>query len=136
MIRYTARSAGFETHVGEGFDYLMAGLSENDDGTGRGLTVQCAADSPDSGDVAQGMDSYCVSNELGLTVYGGVRQVRLRDRLLTIEFELDAAQELGLDDPIVGIMLAVDDESVDLLRTGLQQTLSYGRERSRPSMDL
>jgi Immunity protein 10 len=136
MIQYTAHSAGLETHVGEGFDYVMTGLSENQDGTGRGLTIQCALDAPDAGDVEQGMDSYCVSNELGLTVYGGVRAVRLRNQLMRIEFEPNAASELGLDDPVVEVTLAVNDESIDQLRTGLRQTLSYGRERSRPVMEL
>jgi Immunity protein 10 len=136
VSRYTARSAGAETHVGEGFDYVVAGLSENEDGTGRGLTIQSALEAPDAGDVAQGMDSYCVSNELGLTVYGGVREVRLRDRLLRIEFEPGAARELGLGDPVVEITLAVDGESVDQLRAGLTRTLSYGRERSRPLLVL
>ncbi|HEX6684666.1 MAG TPA: Imm10 family immunity protein [Candidatus Limnocylindrales bacterium] len=136
MIQYTAHSAGVETHVGEGFDYVMTGLSEGEDGSGRGLTIQCALADPDAGDIEQGMDSYCVSNELGLTVYGGVRAVRLRDRSMRIEFEPRAAGELGLDDPVVEVELAVDDESIEQLRAGLRQTLSYGRERSRPVMEL
>ena len=135
MIQYAARSAGREDHLGEDFDYIMAGLSEHEDGSGRGLTVQCAVAAPDDGDIATGMDSYCVSNELGLTVYGGVRSVRLRSRTLRSEFEPTAAEGLGLDDAVVEITLEVDDESIEQLKSGLQRTFSYGRERSRPVVD-
>ncbi len=135
MITHVARSAGREDHLGEGFDYIMAGLSEHEDGSGRGLTVQCAVEPPDAGDIATGMDSYCVSNELGLTVYGGVRYVRLQRRTLRIQFEPSAAEGLGLDDPVVEVTLAVDDAAIQQLKSGLQRTFSYGRERSLPVLD-
>lgn len=135
MIQYVARSAGREDHLGEDFDYIMAGLAEHEDGSGRGLTAQCAVEEPDHGDIATGMDSYCVSNELGLTVYGGVRLVRLHNHTLRIEFEPSASEGLGLDDTVVEVTLAVDNESIVQLKSGLERTFSYGRECGRPVLD-
>ncbi|GIJ44110.1 hypothetical protein Val02_09960 [Virgisporangium aliadipatigenens] len=136
MIRYVARSAGRAEHLGEGFDHITAGLSEHGDGSGRGLTVRCAVEAPDEGDIATGMDSYRVSNERGFTVYGGVRHVRLRGRTLRVNFEPDAARGLGLDDALVEVTLTVDDESIERLKSGLQRVLWYGRQRSRPVVDV
>jgi hypothetical protein len=48
----------------------------------------------------------------------------------------DAAEGLGLSDPVVEITLDVDDQSIDELRAGLRRTLNYGRERSRPLLEL
>src|SRR5258708_35670255 len=103
MIKYVARSAGREDHLGEGFDYIMAGLSEHEVGSGLGLTVQCAVEPPDAGDIATGMDSYYVSNDLGLTVYCGGRFVRFQRRTFRILFEPSAAPGLGLYDPVVAV---------------------------------
>jgi hypothetical protein len=96
------------------------------------MTFQCALSEPDGVDRASGMDSYCVSNELGMTFYGGVQEISLNDQALRVVFDLKAAQELGLDEPIIEVQLEVDEDSVSQLRDGLRRILTYGRQEARP----
>ena len=134
VIRFSARSAGMEAHPDGDYPFLMAGLSEYADGSGRGLTFQCGLSEPDEQDRALGMDSYCVSNELGLTEYGGVREVSLRNRTLRVVLDPNAAAGLGLDDAVIEVELEVDDESVSQLRDGLRRILTYGPLEARPEI--
>jgi hypothetical protein len=62
--------------------------------------------------------------------------VSVRDNELTLEFDADDAFRLGLDNRVVIVDLAVDEASIERLREGLQRTLTYGRQRSQPTLVL
>jgi Immunity protein 10 len=103
---------------------FFVGLSENHDNTGRMLIFQLGL-SFDDQDVALGMDTYCLTNALGASVYGGVMRCALVDDLLTLQLAPEAA-ELFNDLDTLLLRLELDGDSVEQLRQGLRRVLSVG----------
>jgi hypothetical protein len=110
---------------------LCAGVSEAEDGNSMALTFLCSLFEPDGQDVQLGMDTYCLVTPDQGTVYGGVREVVLRDGLLGVVAP-DSLEALRLGDPVIEASLAVDAEAVEQLREGLRRILSYGRADAYP----
>jgi hypothetical protein len=131
-IRFTARSAGADEEPD--YECVSAGVSEYEDGTGMVLIFQCGLFEPDEQNVALGMDTYCLVTADQGTAYGGVAEVTLRDGVLRVVVGTDDLEALGLDDPEIEAILAVDDESVEQLRQGLRRILAYGRADAYPAV--
>ena len=111
-------------------------MVRNEDGSGHTMGFQSMLEEPDRSDIELGLDSYCVSAERGAPVYGGVREVRLQDTVIRVVLDPEVAADFGLDDPVIEVILAVDVQSIERLRVGLRQILNYGRESSRPAVEL
>lgn len=92
-------------------------------------------DQPDEQNVRNCTDSYCVVNESGGVHYGGLKGVSLLSDLLTLSFNEEAVEVLGLPSSIVPLAIA---PSVDLdgLRAGLQRVLTYGNPQKFPRLNL
>ncbi|MFG3007424.1 Imm10 family immunity protein [Streptomyces calvus] len=90
---------------------------------------------PDEQNVRNGTDSYCVVNESGGVHYGGLEEVSLLPGLLTLRFNDEAAEVLGLPSTIIplGISSGVD---LDQLRAGLHRVLTYGNPQKHPRLSL
>jgi hypothetical protein len=54
--------------------------------------------------------------------------------VLRVVVRPDDLKALGLDDPEIEAVLAVDAESVEQLRQGLRRILAYGRADARPAV--
>jgi hypothetical protein len=54
--------------------------------------------------------------------------------VLRVVVRPDDLKALGLDDPEIEAVLAVDAESVEQLRQGVRRILAYGRADARPAV--
>jgi Immunity protein 10 len=73
-------------------------------------------------DAMLGLDSYSISTGSGDTVYGGVTRACLRDSVLTLTLDRDAAASLGLDHNVAFALPghdAVERAAVALKRLGI-----------------
>ncbi|MEV0150249.1 MULTISPECIES: Imm10 family immunity protein [unclassified Nonomuraea] len=125
-LRFVARTAGVDEDPDEG--WLVAGVAEDDDGAGMELIFQSG---PDEGDDE---DTHCVVTAGQGTAYGAVDEITLEDELLRVLFDPAALDDLGLPEPEVEVVLAVDAGTVERLRGALRQIMSYGRPSSRPRL--
>ena len=73
---------------------FVVALAEEPDGGGRLLMFQLIA-AFDEQDVAQGQSTYCLCDEMGATVYGGVKGCVLAGNLLTIRLDTGAQRHSG-----------------------------------------
>ncbi len=107
----------------------IAGVDE--DGIRRSLSIQRSTYGPDEQDVAGGMDSYNVSTERGLTVYGCLRRVLLGEATLTLEFVPADAEILGISNPVEA---DVGGSGVDhaMLSAKLSDIVEWGATDQRP----
>jgi hypothetical protein len=68
---------------------------------------------------------YCVTDEVGATVFGGVLGWALDGDVLHLSLEPDAAVTLGLE-PTVSFRLGVPQTDIDQISAGLHQVLTDG----------
>lgn len=115
MRRLTARKVGVQDDPELGV--FIAGLAEHSDGTGEQLIFQ-VAHSFDEQDYVSGMDTYCISNEVGASVYGGLTECILDGSTLRLTLDPEAARDLQTDADI-SVELQVDSSSLTEFRNGL-----------------
>lgn len=102
----------------------IVGLTDKADGDGHSLIFQRSAVFTDQ-DRELGQDTFAVSTETGATTYGGLDSYLVRDRELLLEFEPDAARDLGLP-TTTRVALALSGSELDGLRTGLAEVIDGG----------
>lgn len=128
-----------DTEVGFFEDYedeeaLEVGVSGIDDaGVQRSLSIQRSTYEPDEQEVQSGMDSYNVSNEQGLTVYGCLRCVRLNGSTLYLEFATEDADILEIS-TVVEVDLSASGVDVANLSMKLREILDWGAPERRPEL--
>jgi hypothetical protein len=130
VVRFTARSAGYAEDASD--EVLEVGFSENEDGSGKSIlinrsTADGAAEAP------FGMDTYCVSNELGNSDYGGLAQVCFAGNEVQLAFSEESAAILGTD-AVINITLDVPVEAKEQVKNGLAQILTWGRPDAMPEL--
>ncbi|MFD5093700.1 Imm10 family immunity protein [Amycolatopsis thailandensis] len=132
-MRLAAAEIGFfEDHEDEeALEVGVAGVDES--GTPRSFSFQRSTYEPDEQEIRSGMDSYNVSTERGLTVYGCLRGVRLSGMVLTLEFSAEDAEILEISTPVeVNLTEArVDEEN---LSRKLREILDWGSPEKRPDL--
>ncbi|MFI6304025.1 Imm10 family immunity protein [Amycolatopsis thailandensis] len=132
-MRLAAAEVGFfEDHEDEeALEVGVAGVDES--GTPRSFSFQRSTYEPDEQEIRSGMDSYNVSTERGLTVYGCLRGVRLSGMVLTLEFSAEDAEILEISTPVeVNLTEArVDEEN---LSRKLREILDWGSPEKRPDL--
>lgn len=101
-------------------DTFVVALTDEPDGGGRLLMFQLGTAAFDEQDVALGQDTYCLCDEIGTTVYGGVTSCVLAGDLLTIQLDDEAAAALGTDKECQ-LRLLVDAQSVQSVAEGLKK---------------
>lgn len=110
---------------------LVVGLAEEKDGGGRSLLFQRWLGGDLAGDRQDrllGMDTYCISNESGATVYGGVSSWGLEGDVLVLCLSTESAEALRLGREC-RFRLLVDRQSIARLVEGLSRVLSSGGVR-------
>ncbi|WDZ84086.1 Imm10 family immunity protein [Micromonospora cathayae] len=132
MILAATEIGFFEDYEGE--EVLEVGVAGVDDaGVHRSLSVQRSTYEPDDQEVRSGMDSYSVSTERGLTVYGCLRRVELTASRLTLELVDEDADALGVATPI---QVALTESGVErvTLSEKLREILEWGAHEKRPEL--
>ncbi|THV35246.1 Imm10 family immunity protein [Glycomyces buryatensis] len=135
-MRLTQTEVGFFDDY-DGEEVLEVGLQgTGESGSQRSFSIQRSTYQPDEQDVQNGMDSYCVSTERGLTLYGCLSSVCIGDSLLTLEFREEDARILG-SEILVEFEIGKSDESrierAELARK-LREVLDWGAEDKRPEL--
>ncbi|WP_207897219.1 Imm10 family immunity protein [Amycolatopsis pittospori] len=133
MMRLTAVEVGYfeDYEDDETVEVGIAGV----DGAGvrRSFSIQRSTYEPDEQEVRSGMDSYCVSTERGVTVYGCLRGVRLTGAQLTLEFTAEDAAIL--DVPIAVEADLSGSRTDDVVLSGrLREILAWGAHDKRPEL--
>jgi len=128
-IEFVARVAGVDDEY-----CLVAAVAEHEDGTGRALLFQADVDEPDEQDVRLRMDTHCLVTEDQGTAYGCVRELAIDGDRMRVVLAQEALADLGLDDTVIEVQLAVDARSVEMLRQYLGRILLYGRPDARPAV--
>jgi hypothetical protein len=126
-IEFVAHVAGVDDEY-----CLVAAVAERDDGTGRALMFQSGPEPPDEQDVGLGMDTYCLVTEDHGTAYGCVRELAIDGDHMQVSIAQEALADLGLDDATIRIQLAVEAQSIEVLRGYLRRILTYGRPEAQP----
>ena len=98
---------------------FVVALAEEPGGGGRLLMFQLGA-AFDEQDVALGQDTYCLCDEMGTTVYGGVTSCVLAGNLLTIHLDTESATALRTGQEC-RLRLLVDSRSVERVAEGLRK---------------
>jgi hypothetical protein len=101
-------------------DTFVVALTDEPDGDGRLLMFQLGTAAFDEQDVGLGQDTYCLCDEIGTTVYGGVTSCVLAGDLLTIQLDEEAATALGTAKECQ-LRLLVDARSVESVAQGLKK---------------
>ncbi|MFJ8827690.1 Imm10 family immunity protein [Streptomyces sp. NPDC102467] len=115
---------------------FIVGMADNEEGDGRYLIFQCGLTDPSQQDRRLGFDSYCTLNEMGGVEYGGIREVLLNGRLLSLRFSEEVAESLEMDSESITLVIA-PEVNLDLVRAGLRRVLHFGNPNEYPSiMDL
>lgn len=135
-MRLTQTDVGFFCDYDEE-EVLEVGLQGIDEGgSQRSFSIQRSTYPPDEQDVQNGMDSYCVSTERGLTLYGCLSIMRIRDSILALEFREEDARILG-SEVLVEFEIGKSGESridrAELARK-LREVLDWGAEEKRPEL--
>ena len=120
---FTVRRIGVKELTDD--ETFVVGLTEDDEGAGRALVFMVSL-AFDEQDRALGMDTYCVSNEVGATVYGGVASC-----VLELTFEPSAAETLVVHEEC-RFPLQLDEQSIAHLRRGLRRVLASGQSPPDP----
>lgn len=132
-MRLTVQQVGYVEDP-DGDESLVVGLAGTDEGgVWRSFEVQRSTYEPDEQDVRGGMDSYCVSTERGLTVYGCLTGVRLTEMTLTLEFAAEDARILEISTP-VDADLGESGANLPELSTKLRAILDWGNDDKRPQL--
>ncbi|MFI7123756.1 Imm10 family immunity protein [Amycolatopsis sp. NPDC049868] len=129
----TAAEVGFfEDHEDE--EALEVGIAGVDGaGVRRSFSIQRSTYEPDEQEVRSGMDSYNVSTEQGLTVYGCLRIVRLTGTILTLEFTAEDAGILEISTPVEVDLSGLGIDDADL-SGWLRKILDWGAREKRPEL--
>jgi len=128
-IDFVARVAGVDDE-----DCLVAAVAEREDGTGRTLVFQAGLEPPDEQEVRLGMDTYCLVTENHATAYGCVRELVIDGDHMHVVISAGALADLGLNEAVIRVELAVEAQSVELVRDYLERILTYGRRDARPEV--
>ncbi|MGI5505138.1 Imm10 family immunity protein [Lentzea sp. CA-135723] len=132
MRLHTVEIGYFEDYEDdEVLEVAIAGVDAT--GARRSFSFQRATCEPDEQDVQGGMDSYCVSNERGETLYGCLRLVRRDGSHLTLEFTADDAAILELTGPVEADLGTADGAEFG---AKLRDVLDWGAEDRRPELHL
>lgn len=133
MMRLTAVEVGFfeDYEDDETVEVGIAGVDGG--GVRRSFSIQRSTYEPDEQEVRSGMDSYCVSTERGVTVYGCLRGVRLTGALLTLEFTAEDAEILDVPTAVAADLSGSGIDEVDLSGR-LRQVLDWGAHDKRPEL--
>jgi hypothetical protein len=99
-----------------------AALTERDDSSGWNLVFERALNFTDA-DRAAGQDTYCITNEAGVAVYGGVSGWAIAGTELTLALDVKTGGELGLPSDLI-IALACPQASMKDLGTALAEILA------------
>ncbi|MEU2545956.1 Imm10 family immunity protein [Streptomyces roseolus] len=131
--RFVATIAyGWHEELPPGAYAPTAGVIESEDEESFALEFQSGIEEPDEQDVRLGMDSYCVVTPDQNTAYGCLRAVELEGDLLRVTFDPAHLDDLGLEDPVVEVVLDAPAEDVARMREALQRVLAYGRPDALP----
>ncbi|MEV8248430.1 Imm10 family immunity protein [Streptomyces rochei] len=130
-MRLTATEVGFfeDYEDEETLEVGFAGVDES--GVPRSLSIQRSTYEPDEQEIQSGMDSYNVSTERGLTVYGCLQRVRLSGTILTMEFSPEDAEILEISTP-VEVHLSEAQANEGNLPRKLREILDWGSPQKRP----
>ena len=133
MMRMNAAQVGFfEDYEDE--EALEVGISGIDDaGVRRSFSIQRSTYEPDEQEVRSGMDSYNVSTERGLTVYGCLRRVQFTGAVLILEFTAENAEVLEIPTP-VEVDLSSSEVNDAELAEKLREILDWGAREKRPEL--
>ncbi|WP_274561081.1 Imm10 family immunity protein [Streptomyces spiramyceticus] len=113
-------------------DCMMAGVAESDDGDAFSLIFMCDFEEPDAQEVSLGFDTHCLVTPDQGTAYGCVREVTLNGDVLRVVLDPDSLASLGLDEPVIEVVLRAPPEDVGRMRDVLPRILAYGRPAARP----
>ncbi|MEV4739880.1 Imm10 family immunity protein [Streptomyces sp. NPDC049555] len=132
-MRLTATEVGFfEDYEDE--EALEVGVRGMDDaGVRRSFSIQRSTYEPDEQEVQSGMDTYNVSNEQGVTVYGCLRRVQLDGSLLSLEFTAEDAEILEIP-TLVEVDLNGSVVDGGNLSRKLSEILDWGSREKRPEL--
>jgi hypothetical protein len=67
------------------------------------------------------------------TAYGCVREIALKDNLLTVSLDPDSLEDLELEDAQIEVVLEVPAEDIQQMREALARVLTLGRHDARPT---
>ncbi|WP_328581618.1 Imm10 family immunity protein [Streptomyces sp. NBC_00370] len=113
-------------------EVLVVGIAGVDGGgVARSFVVQRSTYEPEEQDIRSGMDSYCVSTELGHTAYGCLCGVRVTDSLLTLEFTDKGAEILEIP-TVVDASLGGSGIDRATLSRKLREVVDWGASERRP----
>ncbi|MEU6085811.1 Imm10 family immunity protein [Streptomyces sp. NPDC047085] len=129
-FRFVARAAGAE--IDPDGDFVEAGVSEREDGSGFALLFMCDGGEPDDQDIPLGLDTHCLVTAGQGTAYGCVREVVLTGNVLRVSLDPSALAALRLEDPDIEVILEAPAADTARFREVLPQVLAYGREEARP----
>jgi hypothetical protein len=130
VIPFIARAVGVEEHL----PLLLVGFAESSDGGGRAFHFQCdlrVNQFPEISNWPEG-ESYCVSNEAGLTRFGCVSDIEYREGALKVLFTEGAVRDLRLEDSAYEIQLAGEGFDLNEVLRELRRILTCGRPEYHP----
>ncbi|WP_216077402.1 Imm10 family immunity protein [Isoptericola sediminis] len=132
-MRLKARNVGFFEDYDDEEALEVAFAGEDEGGCERSFSIQRSTYPPDAQEIRSGMDSYCVSTERGLTVYGCLLDVSLVGHLLRLQLRGDDADALEVSS-VVEVDLG--DTGVDTaeLSARLREILVWGSYERRPGV--
>ncbi|MEU9852522.1 Imm10 family immunity protein [Streptomyces sp. NPDC047974] len=131
--RFVATIAyGWHEEIPPGAFVPAAGVIESEGEESFALEFQGGVEEPDAQAVRLGMDSYCVVTPDQNTAYGCLRTVELEGDLLRVTFDPAHLDDLGLDDPVVEVVLDAPPEDVARMGEALKHILAYGRPDALP----
>jgi hypothetical protein len=134
-MRLTATEVGFFEDY-EDDEILAVGLAGVDEaGIWRSFSIQRSTYEPDEQDVRLGMDSYNISTERGITVYGGLQRVQLTDSVLSLVFTSEDAEILEISSR-VDVDLNAPVVELPVLAGKLREILDWGVPEKRPELAL
>ncbi len=127
------RQCGFEVRIvgvaeDPELDTFTVGITNDEDRFEPHLLFAVSIGGADEQDRRLGQDTYSISNEDGVTVYGCVTSCVLEGRMLTLRFSPDAQSTLGMDETC-RFPLLVDEDSIATLVDGLERVLTVGYGR-------
>ncbi len=130
MISIVARAVGVEEHP----PLLMVGFAESEDGGGRAFHFQCDLrmnEFEDGSNWPEG-ESYCVSNEGGLTRFGCVREIEAQGSAVRVVFTEGAVRDLRLADSEYKFEIASENVDMAEVLSDLRRVLTCGRPEYHP----
>jgi hypothetical protein len=115
-------------------DAFIVAFGENADGAGQYLAFQTRLAAYDDQDVAQGVDTYCLVNDMGACVYGGVAAYQFTRRALILQLDERASQVLGVGQRYI-VGLQTDEDEWEAVRAGLERVFDRARPDTTPQLE-